>query len=204
MPLSQIMKALTFENPREFNMPMKKLLWFGKNTTTMSQPNELGVTFAEWVTGKVHEVESLKGEFEYYGMKAAIQVGIVGGPGLANPPRVTAMGQRDGNYWFAFDIFYDPGVAGTLDKTIEFTNSLAADVVSNKVNLWDDGKERRVILGPMLIDDEQPILDDQWALYYDSRDVYDRLLRTKQELDPHHVFTANLFCVGATTCDRLT
>ncbi len=203
-PMSAIMKALTFENPREFNMPCKKLLWFGKNTSTMSQKNELGITFAEWVAKKVHDVESLKGEFEYYGMKAAIQVGMIGGPGLANPPIVTAMGQRDGNYWFAFDIFYDPGVAGTLEKTIKFTNALAADVRSNKLNLWDDDKERRVLLGPMLVDDEKPILDDQWALYFDDRSVYDHLLRIKQEVDPHHVFTANLFGVGATSCQRLT
>ena len=92
-----------------------------------------------------------------------------------------------------FDIFYDPGVSGTLEKTIKFTNALAADVRSNKLNLWDDDKERRVLLGPMLVDDEKPILDDQWALYFDDQSVYDRLLRIKQELDPDHVFTANLF-----------
>ena len=201
-PLSKIMKALTFENPREFNMSCKKLLWFGKNTRTMSQKNELGVTFAEWVSNKVHEVESLKGEFNLYGMKAAIQVGMIGGPGLANAPIATAMGQRDGNYWLAFDIFYDPAVRGTLEKTTTFTNALAADVVSNKLNLWDDNRERRVMLGPTLVNDEKPILDDLWALFYDNREVYDRLLRIKQELDPHHVFTANLFGVGATSCQR--
>jgi len=203
MVLSKIMQSLTFENPREFNMPCKKLLWFGKNTHTMSQKNEFGVTFAEWVANKMRDVESLKGLFEYYGMKAAIQVGMVGGPGLANAPIRTALGQRDCNYWFAFDIFYDPGVAGTLEKTIEFTNALASDVIGNKLNLWEDNKERRVILGPMLVSDEKPILDELWPLYYDGPDVYNELLRIKGELDPHHVFTANLFCVGATSCQRL-
>jgi FAD binding domain len=201
-PLSKIMKALTFENPREFNMSCKKLLWFGKNTRTMSQKNELGVTFAEWVSNKVYEVERLKNEFKFYGMKAAVQVGMIGGPGLANAPIATAMGQRDGNYWLAFDIFYDPGVPGTLEKTTTFTNALAADVMSNKLNFWDDNRERRVMLGPTLVNDEKPILDDLWALFYDNREVYERLLRIKQELDPHHVFTANLFGVGATSCQR--
>lgn len=202
MPISKIMKALTFENPREFNMPGQKLLWFGKNTRTMSQKNQLGVTFAEYVAKKVHDMESLKGLFKYYGMKAAIQVGIIGGPGLANAPIQTAMGQRDGNYWFAFDIFYDPNIKDSLEKTAEFTNAIAADVQSNKLNLWEDNKERRVILGPMLVNDEKPILDDMWELYYDNREVYERLLKIKKELDPHHVFTANLFCVGAKSCPR--
>lgn len=201
-PMSKIMEALTFENPREFNMPGKKLAWLGKNSRTMSQKNELGVTFAEWVAKKAHDIESIKGEFEYYGMKIAIQVGMVGGPGLANPPIRTAMGQRDGNYWLTFDVFYDPNVRGTLEKTTEFQNALAAEVMSNKLNFWDDGRERRVILGPMIVDDERPILDELWAVYYDSREVYDRLLKIKQQLDPQHVFTANLFCVGATSCSR--
>ncbi|MCB9597860.1 MAG: BBE domain-containing protein [Sandaracinaceae bacterium] len=196
------MENLTFENPREFTLSCKKLLWFGKNTHTMSQKTPLGVTFAEWLSGKFHEMESVWGLFEYFGMKAAMQVGLVGGPGMANPPIRTAMGQRDGNYWFAFDIFYDPEIESSREKTIAFTNGMAADVVSNALNLFEDGRERRLILGPMLIDDEKPILDEQWALYYDSREVYDRLLAIKKAVDPHHVFTANLFGVGATTCPR--
>lgn len=201
-PMSRIMENLTFENPREFTLSCKKLLWFGKNTHTMSQKTPLGVTFAEWLSGKFHEMESVWGLFEYFGMKAAMQVGLVGGPGMANPPIRTAMGQRDGNYWFAFDIFYDPEIESSREKTIAFTNGMAADVVSNALNLFEDGRERRLILGPMLIDDEKPILDEQWALYYDSREVYDRLLAIKKAVDPHHVFTANLFGVGATTCPR--
>jgi hypothetical protein len=74
----------------------------------MSKRTRLGVTFAEWVTGKVAALESLKGVFEFPGMKAAVQVGMIGGPGLANSPIRTAMGQRDDNYWFAFDVFYYP------------------------------------------------------------------------------------------------
>ena len=61
MPISQIMKALTFENPREFNMSCRKLAWFGKNTHTMSQKRkELGdLTFAEWLAEKVSKLESV-------------------------------------------------------------------------------------------------------------------------------------------------
>lgn len=204
MPISQIMKSLTFENPREFNMSAKKLAWFGKNTHTMSQKRkELGdLTFAEWLAKKVSELESVKGVFEFWSMKAAIQVGRLGGPGLANPPIRTALAHRDSNYWFAFDVFYDPKVDGAFDKTVEFTNAIAADVTSNKVNLWEDGKERRLLLGPMLVNDEQPVLDDMWELYFDDKAVYDRLLTIKQQLDPDHVFTPNLFCVGATSCPR--
>lgn len=202
MPLSAILKALTFENAREFNLSAKKLLWFGKNTRTMSKPTSLGVTFAEWVTQKVMDMESLWGLIKYNGMKAAIQVGIVGGPGLANPPVKTAMGQRDGNYWFAFDIFYDPATAGAREKTVAFTNGIAADMRRMQHEFWDDGRERRLLLGPMVVDNEQPVLDELWSLFYDDRSVYDKLLATKLAVDPQHVFTANLFCVGATQSPR--
>lgn len=202
-PLSYLLKALTLENAREFNLSAKKLLWFGKNTHTMSQKTELGVTFAEWVSQKVKDLESLKGLLEYRGMKAAVQAGMLGGPGMNNPTTKTALGNRDGNYWFAFDVFYDPKVRHSLEKTTKFTNDIAKEVLSGKLNLWEDGKERRLILGPMLIDDEKPILDEQWHLYYDDREIYNRLLNVKKAVDPDHIFTPNLFCVGATTCPRL-
>jgi len=170
----------------------------------MSQKRkELGdLTFAEWLAKKVSKLESVKGVFEFWSMKAAIQVGILGGPGLANPPIPTALAHRKCNYWFAFDVFYDPKVHGAFDKTIEFTNDVAADVISNDVNLWEDGRERRLLLGPMLVNEEEPVLDHMWKLYYDDEAVYDRLLTIKQKLDPYHVFTPNLFCVGATSCSR--
>lgn len=205
MKISKILQVLTFENPREFNMSAKKLAWFGKNTHTMSQKRkELGdITFAEWLANQVSELESAKGVIEYWGMKAAIQVGLLGGPRLANPPIPTALAHRDCNYWFAFDIFYDPKVEHAHKKTIEFTNALAKEVMNNDVNLWEDGRERRLLLGPMLVGDEQPVLDHMWQLYFDDEAVYDRLLTIKQQLDPDHVFTPNLFCVGATSCPRL-
>jgi len=204
MAMSKIMKVLTFENPREFNMSAKKMAWFGKNTHTMSQKRkELGdLTFAEWLAKKVHKLESLKGMFEFWSMKAAVQVGMLGGPGLHHPEIKTALAHRDGNYWFAFDVFYDPKVDGALEKTIDFTNDVAADVINNNVNLWEDGKERRLILGPMLVNEEQPVLDDMWDLYYDSEEDYHRLLEIKKHLDPDHIFTPNRFCVGATSCPR--
>lgn len=207
-PMSKILKTLTLENPREFNMSAKKLAWFGKNTQTMSQPwKELGDrTFAEWLGDKVSELESLMGMWHFWGMKAAVQVGLLGGPGLANPPvdpkNPTALAHRDSNYWFAFDVFYDPGVEGTFDKTIEFTNKIVDDVRNNKSNFWDDGKERRLILAPSVVKDEPPGLDDMWRLYYDDKDVYHTLLKTKLEFDEHHVFTPNPFGVGAKNCPR--
>lgn len=202
MPMSALLRRLTFENAREFNLSAKKLVWFGKNTRTMSKPTALGMTFAEWVAQKVIDMESLKGVFEDPGMKAAIQVGMAGGPGLANPPVRTAMGQRDGNYWFAFDIFYDPAVEGSRERATAFTNGIAADIRRIRQEFWDDGRERRLLLGPMVVDDEAPVLDDLWALFYDRREVYDELLRIKREVDPSHVFTANRFCVGATSSPR--
>ncbi|MFZ4720597.1 MAG: FAD-binding oxidoreductase [Ilumatobacteraceae bacterium] len=217
MAMSKILQALTFENPREFNLSAKKLAWFGKNTTSMSKPNDQlgGKTFAEWAADKVSEIECITGLFKYRSMRAAIQVGMLGGQGLTRgykykDPRghehqnepTTALSHRDCNYWFAFDIFYNPNVKGAYEKTIAFTDALAAEVMNNKIGLWEDGRERRLMLGPMLISTETAVLDYQWKLYFDDQPTYERLLAIKASLDPDHVFTPNLFCVGATTCAR--
>jgi hypothetical protein len=45
-------------------------------------------------------------------------------------------------------------------------------------------------------------LDADWKCYFDSEEKYLRVLRTKKVADPFDVFTANSFCVGATTCPR--
>jgi len=45
-------------------------------------------------------------------------------------------------------------------------------------------------------------LDADWKYYFDSKEKYLRVLRTKKLTDPYDVFTANLFCVGASTCPR--
>jgi len=60
-----------------------------------------------------------------------------------------------------------------------------------------------LILAPSVVKNEKPVLDDMWQLYYDDEDVYDTLLATKLEVDPNHVFTPNLFCVGAKGCPRV-
>lgn len=203
-PMSQILKALTFENPREFNMSCKKLAWFGKNTKTMSKPQPaLGNrTFAEWLSSKVAKLESDWFIDEVRGLKAAIQVGMLGGEGLANVARPTSLAHRDGNYWFAFDVFYDPAIPGLYEKTIALTNDIAAQVTTNQVGLWDDDRERRLLLGPSIVLNEEAVLDKLHGLYYDSDGDYERLRRLKKRWDPKHVFTPNLFCIGATTCDR--
>jgi hypothetical protein len=40
-------------------------------------------------------------------------------------------------------------------------------------------------------------LDQVRALYFQSEAVYQRVLAVKRKVDPSDVFTANLFCVGA-------
>jgi len=46
-------------------------------------------------------------------------------------------------------------------------------------------------------------LDDNWELYFDSKQKYDRILATKKLVDPHEIFTPNLFCIGASKSNKL-
>ncbi len=121
---------------------------------------------------------------------------------MANPAIKTALSHRDANYWFAFDLFYDPEIPEAMEIAKQFRDEMADEMLDKRLNFWEDGKERRLILAPMLIHDEKPILDYSWHLYYDNREVYERVLDIKRKIDPDHIFTANLFCVGATECPR--
>jgi hypothetical protein len=46
-------------------------------------------------------------------------------------------------------------------------------------------------------------LDENWQYFFDSREKFERIKKTKRELDPHDVFTPNLFCVGASESAKL-
>ena len=46
-------------------------------------------------------------------------------------------------------------------------------------------------------------LDRDWQCYFDSEAKYKRVLQTKHRVDPHEIFTPNLFCVGASTSAKL-
>jgi len=46
-------------------------------------------------------------------------------------------------------------------------------------------------------------MDENWDKFFDSREKYERVLATKRKEDPFDVFTPNLFCVGASTCEKM-
>jgi len=50
---------------------------------------------------------------------------------------------------------------------------------------------------PWLCYDTSQSLDKHWRKYFDSEDKYNRIHRTKKKVDPHHVFTPNLWCIGS-------
>ncbi len=66
------------------------------------------------------------------------------------------------------------------------TNDIAAQVTTNQVGLWEDDRERRLLLGPSIVLDEEAVLDKLHGLYYDSDNDYERLRRIKKRWDPNH------------------
>jgi FAD/FMN-containing dehydrogenase len=202
-PISHILKNLTWENPRVMNLAYQMLTFIGKNTSTLSKKTEMGFSFGDWLADIIENIEEPDGIFKNHGVRFGAQVFLLGGPALANPPIKTALSHRDANYWFAFDLFYDPEVPGAREIAKKYRDEIADEMLDKRLNFWEDGKQRRLMLAPVLLHDEKPVLDDAWHLYYDSREVYERVLDIKRKLDPDHIFTSNLFCVGATECERL-
>jgi hypothetical protein len=201
--MSTILKQLTWENPREFTLSYHKMTFFC-DTRLVSRPNTNigGHTFAQYIADQIDRLAGVRSFWKYPGIKVGVQIAVVGGPGMQNPPAPTAAGHRMSNFWFGFGIFYNPGVELAKERATRFYNELAGTVCSNTLKLFASGRPHRVIGGPCFFNDEQPIMDELWEHYWDSQEVYERLLRVKEKFDPQHVFTANLMCVGATKCDR--
>ncbi len=199
-PMSRIMKNLTWENPRVMQLSYRKLLYFG-TSRRLTQANDLGLTFAQWLAGRIFEIESLSAQVTKLGLRLGVQAGLVGGPALAAPPVPTAMGNRDGVYWLAYDVFYNPSRSGDEALAESHLESVRRDIEGGAVGFWEDGRQRRLLAGPIREKGNQG-LDEQWQYYFSSRADYDRLLAIKARLDPQHIFTPNVFGVGASTCER--
>ncbi len=79
IPISLIMKNLTWENPRVMNLSYLMLTFIGKNTSTLSKKTETGASFGEWLAGIIEKIEANDGILKEHGVRFGVQVFLLGG-----------------------------------------------------------------------------------------------------------------------------
>ncbi|OHX66598.1 FAD-binding oxidoreductase [Flammeovirga pacifica] len=220
IPISQVLNNLSWDNPREYSLSYKKLSYMGNSRAMSKVNNQLstlpimkGVSkdnlrFSTWLANEIHSVVSSPDT--YHGMYMAVQFGVIGGPGLVNPQSsgggqvsYNSLSHRASNFWFDYDVFFNPEIEGCTENTQQYIDGIAHMVINNTINLFKDGKQQRVLLGPSFPLGEKPILDKYWSYFYDSEEQYNQLCQLKTKFDEKNVFTANLMCVGATKVKRM-
>jgi FAD binding domain len=203
--VSKIYEVFTWKNVREFNMPYLKRNYASLDTNLGERD------FSEWMTKRM---ETLIGEWSIFskspksGVTVAGQWAVLGGKhsrlttyAEENP---TALGWRNMTCNVMLDGFYNThNVLGrpwlepkqTLIQWQQVNQEQLVGSSESSFSTRDcrylfDAFDDNIELG-------QVDLDALHQHFYNSEETYQRLLALKKKLDPTHVFTPNLFGVGA-------
>lgn len=205
VPVSQICEEFTWKNVREFNMPFLKRNYASLDTNL----GERG--FSEWMTERLTDLLGECDIFNKYsktGVTVAAQWAVLGGKhsrlttnAQTNP---TALGWRNMTCNVMLDGFYNthnvfgrpwPEPKQTL---IEWQRQNQEQLVGSAESRFST-QDCRYLFDPFdhNIEMGQVNLDALHAHFYNTEEVYQRLLAFKHKIDPDHIFSPNLFGVGA-------
>lgn len=160
---------------REFDLPYKKSL-----SVTLTP---FTAAFRDAFVDLVHEVE------QAHGLKVVVQAVVGGGRFLQNGASgTTRMQRRDALVQLVFDVFYDPGIAGTEDTAQDFQDRMKALLPE-----FSGGESLRMFWGTFedreangaQLDMRLPAVQ---AMYYDSAAEYQALQAVKAAIDPTDLF----------------
>jgi len=188
VPMSALSKAYCFPKRVHAN-PYVSGTWCGQSTSLTSNG------FAKWgaeVTAQAEDQEGCYPDFEWV---------VCGGRYSKN--RTNAL--------------TNPTAVAWRDLTILCFQYVHYDQTDLRGNLWDAPKQfsfewvpraKEGAIGPRgtvgaedrrwnAFPEQDDDLDKNRAHYFQSEEVYERVLATKRKIDPQDVFTANRFCVGA-------
>lgn len=177
--MSEMTGDWIFRNRREFEHPYVKRT-YSTNSTTLAKDG-----WPEWVTGRI---DSIVGP-EANRCWISAQLQCFGGKNsqfTANAGNGTAYSWRDSTLIATIDCFHDD------DHKI-----LAEDWErgNDEEGLGPKGKfskqDRRLLWGSY----GEYNLDEVWNCYFEDREKYERLRKTRQRVDPDGTFTPNTFCV---------
>ena len=181
----QIMFLNFYGGQREFALPFVKGKWF-------ADPN-VDLTKGDFKEFAVDHIDNIINERK---LKMFCQFAVLGSDSPHNPDKKTCSSFRDSTAIFGSDVFYE---APEYDEKND--SRIKAEEYVQKARLALVGsdrmyakKERYHVWFPAY---DRYNIDKYWWAYYDSKEVYDRVLKTKKKFDPSGVFTPNSFCVGS-------
>lgn len=191
-PLSHIMRRFTIPLAREWTLPFHHRFMLTTSTSLVKS------NFVKLAADRLDPLLRYKAEPKYSEFKASEQYIPLG-----KNSAWTTMADGKTSVSFRSD---STGVGTATFFFPEHQRALA--------NEWDKGNyklyigpngcftpvDRRFIWAPYGNDWN---LDENWEKFFDSREKYNRVLATKKKFDPHDIFTPNLFCIGASTSEKL-
>lgn len=182
-PMSKLTGEWIFRNIREFDHPYVKRT-YSTNSTTLGESG-----WASWVTDRIDAI--VKPEANRCWLSAQLQ--CIGGKNskfTANADNGTAFSWRDTTLICTLDCFHEPATAVRAEdwEKVNDEEGIGPNGIFSK-------QDRRVLWGSYGSFD----LDSVWNRYYEDREKYERLQRTRQTADPDGIFTPNTFCVKRLT-----
>jgi FAD/FMN-containing dehydrogenase len=175
--MSQIASMWLFEKKREYDYP------YVKRTNTTNSKSLKDLNWAQWFTGRIHEIVSVEG----IGMWISSQLQVMGGENSVfsqNSKNGTYYGGRDTTLGGTWDVFYQEGKRAEAEAWQKENDDGALDHFSKDV--------RRLLWGSYGNWD----MDAVWETYYEP-EKYKQLQGIRYEADPEGIFTPNPFAVKA-------
>ncbi len=201
LPVTEIIDAFTFKGDREFDLPYIKRNWAGYETdlTQRGFARESALLFEPFT----HSIFS-KADAPWSGNVVVCAWGYLGGSesSVVRNAETTrsAMPHRNSGIAWMTDYFYDPDIEGAHERLNAWVAQYDRRVVGSKDAFFSE-RDARYMFDPFDVfrNDTKRVPPDLDALhdhFYDSEEVYQRVLRTKQRFDPQGLFSANHFSVG--------
>jgi len=192
VPLSQIMRRFTIPLTREWELPFHHRFMLSPSTTLAE------TKFVPKAVNRLDPLLRYDAEPKYSQFKASEQYIPLGknSAWTTMADGKTAVSFRSDSKAVGTTTFFFPEQQRALAKKWDEENY--------KLYIGPKGcfspVDRRFIWAPYGNDWN---LDENWEKFFDSREKYDRVLATKRTVDPHDIFTPNLFCIGASTSAKL-
>ena len=188
MPLSKVVQSWKWEYPREFNLPFVK-----RNVMCPAQGTDISKNgWVEWTVDWIDRAVNTKG------LKVGAQYipfsNNEGGFRSFNDGK-TSEAWRDSCMFAAHDLFYNTNTNPQAKSQAEMMQKEFDEKTFGNGKSSFFKEDRRLIWAPF---GAKTALDDPQvrSCYYDSDDVYKRILKTKKKVDEDGTFSPNEFCVG--------
>jgi len=180
IPMSQLSKDWIFLKIREYELPYVKRLY-----------GTIDAVGDEWVATVVANLDKVQSNILGTACKISsqLQVCSLNNKVIQNKGNGTSYNWRDSRLGFTCDIFYTP---------TETAHRFALDwqAANDNAFIGENGcfskRDIRYFWGSYGNHD----LTSVWPCYYESEEVYKRLLAIKKAVDPQKIFSPNPFCIG--------